>query len=411
MKCNQYKAAGLCLAAAAFLLAGCGSWSEEDAADRTLALVRAAVSDDYGPAAKTLKTDADTLREEYGGLVEAGAAAVEVRALELSEESRAGFDTFFEELIRGAEYEAAGAEKTEDGFAVTIHVRPIDLSVTSEDLVSFYKEAYYQAEETAEGFYGTSTEEEMEIIAGLYLDSLKARSAEELYRKAVPVTIHIVREDGSYRFKREDLTLLFQSAVHLDEEEVDIEEVDRQFTSFLIRESANSQKLWLQAELDCIYKQEYMGFMKYYNADIEEARQEHDFNVRYIMQKYLLNPDDYSEEYVEKIYTALEKNMLNCKYTVDDVTGTDEGYAVTVIIEPLNMQGITTEISRVLAENGGSRDEASVYGAVAQAMDNMASAPVYDDAVSVVVRILPDENGQLSIEEDWDLLRDAMIIW
>ena len=44
-------------------------------------------------------------------------------------------------------------------------------------------------------------------------------------------------------------------------------------------------------------------------------------------------------------------------------------------------------------------------------MDNMASAPVYDDAVSVVVRILPDENGQLSIEEDWDLLRDAMIIW
>jgi citrate lyase gamma subunit len=154
-----------------------------------------------------------------------------------------------------------------------------------------------------------------------------------------------------------------------------------------------------------------MGFMKYYNADIEEARQEHDFNVRYIMQKYLLNPDDYSDEYVEKIYTALEKNMLNCKYTVDDVTGTDEGYAVTVIIEPLNMQGITTEISRILAENGGSRDEASVYGAVAQAMDNMASAPVYDDAVSVVVRILPDENGQLSIEEDWDLLRDAMIIW
>ena len=103
--------------------------------------------------------------------------------------------------------------------------------------------------------------------------------------------------------------------------------------------------------------------------------------------------------------------MLNCKYTVDDVTGTNEGYAVTVIIEPLNMQGITSEIGRVLTENGGSRDEASVYNAIAQAMDNMASSPVYDDARSVVVRILPDENGQLSIDEDWDLIRDAMIIW
>jgi hypothetical protein len=41
----------------------------------------------------------------------------------------------------------------------------------------------------------------------------------------------------------------------------------------------------------------------------------------------------------------------------------------------------------------------------------MAGAPVYDDARSVVVRILPDENGQLSIDEDWDLIRDAMIIW
>ena len=103
--------------------------------------------------------------------------------------------------------------------------------------------------------------------------------------------------------------------------------------------------------------------------------------------------------------------MLNCKYTVDDVTGTNEGYAVTVIIEPLNMQGITSEIGRVLTENGGSRDEASVYNAIVQAMDNMASSPVYDDARSVVVRILPDENGQLSIDEDWDLIRDAMIIW
>ena len=32
-------------------------------------------------------------------------------------------------------------------------------------------------------------------------------------------------------------------------------------------------------------------------------------------------------------------------------------------------------------------------------------------AVRALRRILPDENGQLSIEEDWDLLRDAMIIW
>jgi hypothetical protein len=251
----------------------------------------------------------------------------------------------------------------------------------------------------------------MEMIAGLYLDSLKDRASRELYRKAVPVTVHVIKEGSSFRFNTEDLTGLFRSAVHLDEEGVDIEEVDRQFTSFLIRESADSQKHWLQAELDCIYKQEYMGFMKYYDADLEEARQEHDFNVRYIMQKYLLDPNDYSEEYVEKIYKALEKNMLNCKYTVDDVTGTNEGYAVTVIIEPLNMQGITSEIGRVLTENGGSRDEASVYNAIAQAMDNMAASPVYDDARSVVVRILPDENGQLSIDEDWDLIRDAMIIW
>lgn len=411
MKHVQYKTAGLCLAAAAVLLTGCGSWSAEDAADRTLALVRAVVSDDYDAAADAMKTDADTLRAQYGSLAADGAASVEIKTLELSDTSRAAFNTFFEELIRGAEYEAEGAEKTEDGFTVTMQVRPIDLTVTSEDLVALYKEAYYRAEDTAEGFYGTSTEEEMEIIAGLYLDSLKERSAEELYRKAVPVTVRVVKEDGSYSFNPEDLTLLFRSAVHLDEEGVDIGEVDRQFTSFLIRESADSQKLWLQAELNCIYKQEYMGFMKYYDADIEEARQEHDFNVRYIMQKYLLNPDDYSEEYVEKIYTALEKNMKNCKYTVDDVTGTDDGYAITVIVEPLNMQGITSEISRILSVNGGSRDEATVYGAVAQAMDNMASAPVYDDARSIVVRIRPDENGQLSIDEDWDLLRDAMILW
>ncbi len=411
MKFIQYKRAGLCLTAAAILLTGCGDWSEENAADRTLALIRAAVSDDYSTAADAMKTDADALRETYGGMIEAGAASVEIKTLELSEESRAAFNTFFEELIRGAEYEAEGAVKTEDGFAVTVNVRPIDLSVTTDDLVALYKEAYNKAEDTAEGFYGTSTEEEMEMIAGLYLDSLKDRASRELYRKAVPVTVHVIKDGSSFRFNTEDLTGLFRSAVHLDEEGVDIEEVDRQFTSFLIRESADSQKHWLQAELDCIYKQEYMGFMKYYDADLEEARQEHDFNVRYIMQKYLLDPNDYSEEYVEKIYKALEKNMLNCKYTVDDVTGTNEGYAVTVIIEPLNMQGITSEIGRVLTENGGSRDEASVYNAIVQAMDNMASSPVYDDARSVVVRILPDENGQLSIDEDWDLIRDAMIIW
>ena len=380
MKFIQYKRAGLCLTAAAILLTGCGGWSEENAADRTLALIRAAVSDDYSTAADAMKTDADALRETYGGMIEAGAASVEIKTLELSEESRAAFNTFFEELIRGAEYEAEGAVKTEDGFAVTVNVRPIDLSVTTDDLVALYKEAYNKAEDTAEGFYGTSTEEEMEMIAGLYLDSLKDRASRELYRKAVPVTVHVIKDGSSFRFNTEDLTGLFRSAVHLDEEGVDIEEVDRQFTSFLIRESADSQKHWLQAELDCIYKQEYMGFMKYYDADLEEARQEHDFNVRYIMQKYLLDPNDYSEEYVEKIYKALEKNMLNCKYTVDDVTGTNEGYAVTVIIEPLNMQGITSEIGRVLTENGGSRDEASVYNAIAQAMDNMASSPVYDES-------------------------------
>ena len=42
MKFIQYKRAGLCLTAAAILLTGCGDWSEENAADRTLALVRAA---------------------------------------------------------------------------------------------------------------------------------------------------------------------------------------------------------------------------------------------------------------------------------------------------------------------------------------------------------------------------------
>ena len=140
MKFIQYKRAGLCLTAAAILLTGCGDWSEENAADRTLALIRAAVSDDYSTAADAMKTDADALRETYGGMIEAGAASVEIKTLELSEESRAAFNTFFEELIRGAEYEAEGAVKTEDGFAVTVNVRPIDLSVTTDDLVSLYKD-------------------------------------------------------------------------------------------------------------------------------------------------------------------------------------------------------------------------------------------------------------------------------
>ena len=105
MKFIQYKRAGLCLTAAAILLTGCGDWSEENAADRTLALIRAAVSDDYSTAADAMKTDADALRETYGGIIEAGAASVEIKTLELSEESRAAFNTFFEELIRGAEYE------------------------------------------------------------------------------------------------------------------------------------------------------------------------------------------------------------------------------------------------------------------------------------------------------------------
>ena len=115
-----------------------------------------------------------------------------------------------------------------------------------------------------------------------------------------------------------------------------------------------------------------------------------------------------TEETAKAFRDVMDKALTKCKYQVVDAAETDNGYDVTVSIEPLKLLDqakMQDELTGYLLTVPGilsmSQDELMevAMNHIVEYIGAGLDSPAYDDAVQVTVRYVEMERGQYGVSE------------
>ena len=182
--------------------------------------------------------------------------------------------------------------------------------------------------------------------------------------------------------------------------------------------SADDAKSYAQAVMDASYKGEFEDYMEWTNSTEEEAQEMYEGSLDTTMSEAGFNDLGISDELVAS-YRQLFQDMIGqANYTVDNaVEDGEDGYTVDVEIQPFTaFDGIQDEVNTTLgAELEGRTDLSNdelyelIFQRMYELMSDRLASPTYGDAVTVTIRVIPDDDGVYYIpDEDLVEIDDVM---
>lgn len=175
-------------------------------------------------------------------------------------------------------------------------------------------------------------------------------------------------------------------------------------------------KAYTQAVLDAIYLGEFTAYMEQTESTKEEAQEMYEGNVELTVEEMGLAEDGVSEEVIAKFQQIFFDLAKQAKYKVGEVTEAEEGYTVEVIVEPFNgFEMLEEELTNAVLEEISAMDEIPsdeeinqmTYTLMSDIMAESVANPTYGEAVSVQIRVLPDEDGVYYIPDEDRMALDA----
>lgn len=168
-------------------------------------------------------------------------------------------------------------------------------------------------------------------------------------------------------------------------------------------------KAYAQAILDASYKGEFKEYIKQTDSTEEEAEKLYEESIDETMSAEGFQELGMSDELLAD-YRQLCKDLAKqAKYSIGDAKETDNGFEVTVTVEPFNgFEGIEDKFNEVVAAEAEKIDPSTsaeeinellfqkMYDLMAEAVAN----PTYGETTTVTLHVVADSEGVYSIPDD-----------
>lgn len=173
--------------------------------------------------------------------------------------------------------------------------------------------------------------------------------------------------------------------------------------------SEDDAKEYVQATLDASYKADFEAYMKVTDSSKEEVQKFYDDNIENIVTSSGIGDMGVSSELLKK-YEELYKTLLSkAKYTVGEAKETEEGFEVSVKVEPFAfMEGVEGELTEAvqteLFAEGSVPSEERMNQLLLEKMYDLlverAEDPKYEEAEEVTVTVQEKDKVYSISQED-----------
>lgn len=160
---------------------------------------------------------------------------------------------------------------------------------------------------------------------------------------------------------------------------------------------------YTKACLDAAYHEEYAEYAEILDVSVEEAKKDMDEQNESAVERELTGipgvTDEQKEEYLK---VMLEAQKLT-KYKVGEAKETDDGYEVSVTVEPIDVfeqyiNAIPGKVEQAVTD--GTYDEAQLLPFLIDILNESVANVSYKDETATTVQVTKDSNGAWQITED-----------
>lgn len=176
---------------------------------------------------------------------------------------------------------------------------------------------------------------------------------------------------------------------------------------------------YTQATLDAVYCGELDAYVRLVDITKEEAQEWYDESIQLTLETMGLEEFNVSEEVKAQYKDVVIALAKAAKYEVGEATENEQdGFDVEVIVQPV--QGFETledDLTDALMKEFKKMDELPndeeinnlTYMKMAELMINSLEDPMYGDEMTVMIRVIPDENDVYHIpNEDLEKIDSAL---
>lgn len=184
--------------------------------------------------------------------------------------------------------------------------------------------------------------------------------------------------------------------------------------------TAENAKDYVKAALDIICTGDYDHSVKFADMNTEEAKKTREELLDGVEESLTGGETELPEETVKKFRSVMDQALRQCRYSVNDAVAADDGFDVTVTIEPLlvmDSSAITNDLMEHLMSipnvTSMTQDEIMVTAMdfIVTCIEKNVKTPVYGDPVELTVHygLLKDNRYGVS-EEDGQRLGAELLI-